>query len=45
MSEEEETARCWLFSKEEIHNSPSVIKGIAFEEVKPYCLVVANILS
>jgi hypothetical protein len=30
---EDETAKCWLFSKEQIHNSPSVMKGIAFEEV------------
>ena len=33
MSGEEETAKTWLFSREQIRNSPSVIKGVSFEEV------------
>jgi hypothetical protein len=32
---EEEIPRSWLFSKEEILNSPSVRMGITFEEVLP----------
>ncbi len=37
MSGEEETAKTWLFSKEQIRNSPSVMKGVSFEEVGPLC--------
>jgi len=47
MSGEEETAKTWLFSKEQIRNSPSVIKGVSFEEErtarKVSCKFIAEI--